>query len=268
MMVVNYRNEPVAARVYDPDRIGPDGKKGMQGAGYGSDMAFALRTLTNRACEPMNYADGNVPFAQGSGVCRTDGMPNENTPYAIQTGALAGDPFTPILRAYSGDLIKVKVQAGSHEHEHNGTVNGLAWLQGGSGFGQAPHSGWRNAQNTGLSEQFTFSARITDYHTLNHQNDRMYALDSSQDGLWNGVWGVLRTLNRRDAARDALLTLPSNPLPTLLSPTVEATGPFAGGVPLNDCPAGAPVRLYKVSAVLANRALPNPLGAQCRLVST
>lgn len=262
MMVVNYRNEPVAARVYDPDRLGPDGKNGMQGAGYGSDMAFALQTRNDRACSPMNFVDGNGP-ALCAGVdcppCKPNADPN--TPYVAQTGAHAGDPFTPIMRAYSGDLIKVKVQAGSHEHEHNGSVNGLAWLQGGSGYGQSPHSGWRNAQNTGLSEQFTFSARITDYHTRNHENDRMYALDASQDGLWNGVWGVLRSLNRRDATNDELLTLPSNPLPTLLSPSSEPKGAFSGGVPLNDCPANAPVRIYKVSAVLSNRALDNPLGA-------
>lgn len=153
------------------------------------------------------------------------------------------------------------MQAGSHEHEHNGSINALAWLQSGSGFGQAPHSGWRNAQNTGLSEQFTFAARITDYHTRNHQNDRMYALDTSQDGLWNGVWGVVRSLNRIDHARDKLVTLPSNPRPTLLAPTLSAADGFQGGVPLNDCPAGAPVRFYSVSAVLANQALPNPLGA-------
>lgn len=261
MMVVNYRNEPVAARVYDPDRLAHDGKRGMQGAGFGSDMAFALQTRTDRRCQPMNYADGNVPFAAASSspVCRTDGTPN--TPYVVQTGALAGDPFTPIMRAYAGDLIKVKVQAGSHEHEHNGSVNALAWLQAGSGFGQAPHSGWRNAQNTGLSEQFTFTARITDYHTRNHQNDRLYALDASQDGMWNGVWGVLRSLNRQDKANDRLLPLPSNPKPTLLAPTLSVDDRLAGGVPLNDCPAGAPVRFYRVSAVLANQALGNPLGA-------
>lgn len=262
MMVVNYRNEPVAARVYDPDRNAPDGKRGMQGAGFGSDMSFALQTRTDRRCKRMNFADGNFPAGSpldaNPGVCGNDG--GENTPYDVQSGALAGDPFTPIMRAYAGDLIKVKVQAGSHEHEHNGSVNALAWLQAGSGFGQAPNSGWRNAQNTGLSEQFTFAARITDYHTRNHQNDRMYALDASQDGMWNGVWGVLRSLNRRDRTRDKLVTLPSNPRPTLLAPTLSPT-PFQGGVPLNDCPAGAPVRFYKVTAVLANQALPNPLGA-------
>ena len=255
MMVVNYRNEPIAARVYDPDKPGPDGKRGMQGDALGSDMAFALQTRTDRKCTPMNFADGNpfgVPVNSSGRVCDYDGTPN--TPYAVQTNAHLGDPFTPIMRAYSGDLVRVKVQAGSHEHEHNGSVNGIGWTQGGSGYGQAPHSGWRNAQNTGLSEQFTFGVRITDYNTRNHQNDRMYTMDSSQDGMWNGVWGVLRSLNRRNTVVDKLQTLPSNPIPSLLEPG-------QGAVVLNDCPKGAPVRLYDVTAVLANQALTNPLGA-------
>ncbi len=255
MMVVNYRNEPIAARVYDPDKLGPDGKSGMQGDGLGSDMAFALETRTDRKCTPMNYADGNVPFPVSqleSCVRDTDGTPN--TPYTKQTNAHLGDPFTPIMRAYSGDLVRVKVQAGSHEHEHNGSVNGIGWTQGGSGFGQAPHSGWRNAQNTGLSEQFTFGVRITDYNTRNHQNDRMYTMDSSQDGMWNGVWGVLRSLNRRTPLADQLQTLPSNPIPSLLDPG-------QGVKLLNDCPNSRATRWYDISAVLANQALTNPLGA-------
>jgi manganese oxidase len=254
MMVVNYRNEPVAARVFDPHAIDPTDKKdGSQKQGLGGDLAFALETRTDRACKPMNYADGNVPPDAGvssDSVCDSSGT---NTPYAKQIGAGGGDPFTPILRAYSGDAIRIKVQAGAHEHEHSFSVNGLAWLQGGSGYGRAPHSGWRNAQLLALSEQFTVSARVTDYASLNHHSDRLYAMDSSQDGLWSGVWGVLRTSALR-LPFDRLATLPSNRLPTLLAPNQGSK--FA-----NDCPKDAPVRFYEVTAVLANRALTNDTNA-------
>ncbi|MBL0038992.1 MAG: hypothetical protein IPP36_10935 [Nitrosomonadales bacterium] len=30
--------------------------------------------------------------------------------------------------------MRVKIQAGSHEHEHNGSINALGWMQGGSGL--------------------------------------------------------------------------------------------------------------------------------------
>lgn len=239
MMVVNYRNEPIGARVYDPHKLGPDGKPGMQTDGFPGDLAFAMQTRTDRQIPELNTALGATPYP------------------SLTSGIQLGDPFTPIMRAYAGDFVRVKIQAGSHEHEHNGSINGLEWMQGGSGFGEAPHSGRRNAQNAGLSEQFTFSARITDYSSPSNLNDRMYAVDTSQDGLWNGVWGILRSLNSRDRLNDRLITLPSNPKPKVLTPNE--------GVDFrNSCPSKSLkkkyIRHYHVAAVLANHALPNALG--------
>lgn len=230
MMVVNYRNEPVAARVYDPSLPVTDGKKGDQATGFAGDLAYAFHTRTDRMIPELNTPLGNTPYPP------------------LTSGILAGDPFTPIMRAYAGDLIRVKIQAGSHEHEHNGSINALSWIQGGSGFGQAPHSGWRNSQNTGLSEQFTFTARITDYWSNTYLNDRLYAADTSQDGLWNGVWGIFRSQGKLDTI-NPLVSLPSNPTPVTLA--------LAKGKDReNICPEDAPKRKYEVTAVLANKALP------------
>jgi manganese oxidase len=244
MMVVNYRNEPVAARVYDESKQARDGKSGDQATSFAGDMAFAMQTRTDRAISVLNGIGGEDPSIASS-------TPHYATD--VNFHRLKGDPYTPIMRAYAGDLVRVKVQAGSHEHEHNGSINALGWMQGGSGFGQAPHSGWRNSQNAGLSEQFTFSARITDYESPTHLNDRMYTIDTGQDGLWSGTWGVLRSLNRRDEANDKLTVLPSNPKPTLLAPD-QGLGRY------NDCPKGSLIRRYYVSAVLANKVLDNSLG--------
>lgn len=232
MMVVNYRNEPIAARVYDPNRPAADGKSGNQAEGYAGDLAYAFQTRTDRKIPELNTTLGNSPYPP------------------LTDGILAGDPFTPIMRAYSGDLIRVKIQGGSHEHEHNGSINGFRWLQGGSGFGQAPHSGWRNAQNIGLSEQFTFTAHITDYFSNTLLNDRLYQIDTSQDGIWSGVWGILRSEGKLNPTNN-LAPLPGNPIPVSLALNQEDPG--------NHCPAGAPVRLYDVTAVLANQALDNHL---------
>ncbi len=242
MMVVNYRNEPIGARVYDPKVTGPDGKKGTQTAGGAGDLDLAMTTRTDRALGVLNGIGGEDPSIPAT----TPHYPND-----VNQHRLLGDPYTPIMRAYSGDLIRVKIQAGSHEHEHNGSINALGWMQGGSGFGQAPHSGWRNAQNTGLSEQFTFSARMTDYWSDTFLNDRMYAIDTSQDGLWNGVWGILRSKSKLDR-KDALVKLPSNPVPTVLGPE-ESMGKD------NVCPKDAAIREYHIAVVLANRALSNSL---------
>jgi hypothetical protein len=150
------------------------------------------------------------------------------------------------MRVYSGDQVRVKIQGGAHEHEHNGSINALGWLQAGSGFGKAPHSGWRNSQNAGLSEQFTFYSRITDTENASDKlylSDRMYTIDSSQDGLWNGVWGVMRSHMRRSEDDDLFLIHP----PKVLGKDYS-------------CPNDARLRKYEVSAVLANHVLDNSLG--------
>jgi manganese oxidase len=244
-MVVNYRQEPVAARVMNLDGNTVDNpglSQASQTSGNPGDLAFAYQTRTDRALTALNTVNG------------------ESTYPPLTHDVRQGDPYTPLLRAYSGDLVRIKIQAGSHEHEHNGAINGLKWLQAGSGFGQAPHSGWRGAQNIGLSEQFTLSMRITDYFNADRINstDRLYATDTSQDGLWNGVWGLVRTLERRNPAldkapaerddQDRLAILPLNPLPTLLAPQSK-------DMRRNDCPANAPVRRYHLVAGLANRLL-------------
>ncbi|EHR73476.1 hypothetical protein BurJ1DRAFT_4690 [Burkholderiales bacterium JOSHI_001] len=240
MLVVNYRQEPIALRVYDPRKTGPDGKPGMQADGSRGDLAFALQSRRDRALNRMNT------------------MPNGNsqifgtkfTPH-INSGALdGGDPYTPTVRVYSGDLVRVKMQAGGHEEEHTATIHGLKWLQAGSGHGAAKNSGWRNAQSGGISEQFTLSTPILPVDNARGDfADYAYAMNASNDGWWNGAWGLIRSYEK---ARADLVPLPG----TLSGPAVVANGAQWNGV----CPVGAPTRAYDISAVLANNALPNNLG--------
>jgi len=52
MYVVNYRNESLASRIYDPDRPAgecPDGKQGCQAEGKQGDLAFAMASNVQRA---------------------------------------------------------------------------------------------------------------------------------------------------------------------------------------------------------------------------
>ena len=114
------------------------------------DLAYALQSRTARAIPEMNAQP-----AGGTVINGTDFPPRINSG---DTGN--GDPFTPMIRTYSGDMVKIKIQTGAHEHEHSATIHGVKWLQGGSGHGSAPNSGWRNGQSDGISEQFTFAAPI------------------------------------------------------------------------------------------------------------
>ncbi|MGB3625648.1 MAG: hypothetical protein WA989_07465 [Henriciella sp.] len=223
--VINYRNEPVGYRVYDPNKIGPDGKPGMQADGLGGDLAFALQTRTDRALPDFNTALGNTPYPA---------MTNDVRP---------GDPFTPIIRANAGDIVRVKIQAGAHEHEHSTVLNGLKWLEGGGGWGESEHTSWRSVFQVALAEKATFATSIIgDLGQVTGVSDYMYLWDGSQEGLWTGTWGVIRSY---DKAQPDLASLPNNQRDLPLS--IENREDYVGV-----CPADAPVSNFDVTAVAVN----------------
>ncbi|WP_242521808.1 hypothetical protein [Motiliproteus sp. SC1-56] len=267
MLVTNYRNEPVALRVYDPDKIGPDGNSGAQADGLGGDLAFALQSREDRACAQMNRQPQAGEVAQPCTAIFPTGTlldttfpPPINDPAALKPG----DPFTPMMRAFDGDVVKVKIQTGGHEHEHSATIHGVKWVQGNSGFGpDRLASGWRNAQTAGISEQYTFFAPLS-AETTQRRNiaDYAYSVDASQDGWWSGMWGVMRSYRVRGANQQVpgdeqatvLTALPNNDPNE--NPLIANRGTFTGV-----CPNDAPVRVYDITAVLANDVLGNALGA-------
>ena len=263
MHVVNYRNEPVGLRVFDPNKIGPDNKPGAQANARAGNLAFALSTAAitragavnriNRAIPEMNLKEEALGFW-------TDPLSRLNQQTAIDNN----DPFTPMMRTYSGDLVRVKMQAGGHEEEHNATIHGLKWLQTGSGNGRGLNSGWRNAQAAGISEQFTLSIPLvgavrefsscgvnsTGPTCLTPQRDYAYSMDASMDGWWSGMWGILRAY---DVVRPDLPALPGNPRTTV--PAVINASEFRGICPITP---GVPTVAVDIVAVMANDILPNP----------
>jgi manganese oxidase len=230
--------ESVGLRVFDPAKIGPDGKPGMQATGQKGDLAFALQSRTDRAIANLNV------------------QPNANTvingtrfpPQINAAGVTPGDPFTPMVRTYPGDLIRVKMQAGAHEEEHNASLHGMKWLQGGSGHGKSPNSGWRNSQAAGISEQFTLQTPVLPVEDSlpQAQIDYLYSMDYGNDGFWSGMWGIIRS--HQDLA-PTLVSLPQSQVPVVLTAATQAA--FVGV-----CPANAPVRNFDITAVEANQALP------------
>jgi manganese oxidase len=258
MLVVNYRNEPVGLRVFDPKKIGPDGKLGTQAGGLNTagvnvpaaagDLAFALQSRTDRAIAEMNVQPAGANFPPPINAAGAQGP---------------GDPFTPMMRVYPSDLVRVKIQSGATEHEHDATIHGMKWLQGGSGHGTSPNSGWRNSQNDGISEQFTFRSPVNaDVQRVAGPADYAYSIDASQDGWWSGTWGVLRNY---DAAQPNLQPLPGG---FTKAPNVANSGNFAGVCPATpqtvNLPPGqrvpANLRPYTVIAMTANELLPKPAG--------
>jgi manganese oxidase len=220
---VNYRNEPLALRVFDPATGGqaqPTQQNPLRG-----DLAFAFRSDIQRAIPALNSQPGFYPPLTG------DVRP--------------GDPFTPLLRAYPNDNVVVRVLVGGQEEGHNFTIHGAKWLHEPSD----PRSGWRNTQMMAVSEHFEFEIPLVPIEqTVPPFVDHFWTVDASADGLWNGAWGLMRVYDRR---QDNLAMLPNNTRTGTFQNLIANRSAFQGA-----CPASAPKRQYSVSALAAKDILP------------
>jgi hypothetical protein len=164
------------------------------------------------------------------------------------------------MRAYAADNVKVKIQSGATEEQHQVSIHGVKWLSNGSGFGKAGNSGWRNFQSSGISEQFSLqtpmNANLGQTGGPASTADYLYSVDVSRDGWWTGVWGVMRVYGAR---QNDLFQLPNNSQAGGAI-TFANTNAFRNIAGNRVCPVAAPLRTYSISAVLANNVLPNANG--------
>lgn len=99
-----------------------------------------------------------------------------------------GDPATPILAAYEGDPLYVRLIQGAQEAQHVFAMTGNKWLK----EPDNPNSGYTNAQPLGISEHFEFDIDIGPADGSAPRVDMMY-YGSSVDQLWDGMWGLVRS---------------------------------------------------------------------------
>ncbi|WP_236580360.1 hypothetical protein [Rubrivivax sp. A210] len=253
MFVVNYRNEPGSLRVFDPSKTGPDGKSGAQADGQAGDLAYVLSSTVVRAIPDLNRMPilGDVAAApvQTSILPPTNMAVTTFPPHINIAGYEQKDPYTPMLRTYSGDRVRIKAQAGGDEEEHSVSIHGIKWLKTGSGHGRGVNSGWVNQSSGGISEQFTMASPVfMDFSQKAGTADYLYMMDAYQDGIWNGNWGLMRNYNTLQANLHAL---PNNVRP--VQPFNRAL--FQSGDKAV-CPLNAPVKTFNITAVAANLVLP------------
>ena len=151
-----------------------------------------------------------------------------------------GDPYTPLLRGYEGDRIKIRLIQGAQEEQHSFTLHGHKWLR----EMHDPDSGYFNAQAIGISEHFEFfltnglPAIGGTYATA----DYMYQSASNGD-LWNGMWGIMRTYKKRQKGDKTLADLALEAAASLtLEPAalaVREQTPEFGPSPLLEMPTGS-----------------------------
>ena len=214
-MSLNYRQEPLALRVRDPQTNG-------QAAGQAGNLSFAFSSKVDR---------------------KDDAFDSQPAFYAPLTKDLKpGDPFTPMLRAYENDRVQIRVLVGAHEEGHNFSIHGIKWLFEPS----EPRSGWRNSQMMGISEHFEFIVPQVIKKPNGEAVDRLYAAGSASDDYWNGIWGLFRAYTGK---RSDLEELPDNPNGRFtIDPQTLGTFDFS-------CPKNAPVQLFDVTAIAAKDSL-------------
>jgi len=219
---VNYRNEPLYSRIASGSMTH-----------NADDLAFVYQSL-DRGLPPGPYAR------------------------QLTSGVETGDPFTPLLRAYSGDDLQVRVLVGAHQNPHNFTLHGAKWLFEPSNV----NSGWRNTQTMGISEHFEYLFKLNpplkqpDFK-LFRQEDYLYKTTAAKAGQRSGNWGLMRAYNEQ---RNDLAALPQNPMTAtpdavpicseaLLNATCDQLQPdgFFASAPID----GHRLRCYSVTAVNA-----------------
>jgi manganese oxidase len=167
MAAVNYRNEPIGLRVRAPGT-------NTQATGLKGDLSFAYQSRTDRAHTAFNTQPGFYP--------------------PLTSGLYPGDPFTPLLRAFEGDQIKIRTLVGAHEEPHNFTVHGLKWLH----EPDDPNSGYRNSQMMGISEWFDIELPRVPSLIDGRFADFLYKPSAAVESQWTGAWGILRIYRNND----------------------------------------------------------------------
>ncbi|HET9621656.1 MAG TPA: hypothetical protein VFP84_09835 [Kofleriaceae bacterium] len=167
---VNYRSEPL------PYRTNADGRP----AGNATDSSFAFASIM-RNDPQLNWQHtiGATP-PSGGGTAY----------YPPLTPAVGNfDPYTPLLRAYQGEKVQVRLLVGAHVLPHSFHLHGMPWLFEPSNA----NSGYRAQQTMGISEHFEMLLDVPS--TPATQNDYLWQTDAKIQGLSSGSWGLLRAYN-------------------------------------------------------------------------
>ncbi|MGL5930976.1 MAG: hypothetical protein ACRCY8_18745, partial [Dermatophilaceae bacterium] len=99
-----------------------------------------------------------------------------------------GDPDTPVVQAYPGERVRLRLVQGSHEEQHTFSTHGLRWRRD---WGN-PHAPLVNQQTVGISEAFTLELGEDGLSRFG-PGDHLWQFGTTDD-LWTGCWGYVRVL--------------------------------------------------------------------------
>ena len=184
-------------------------------------------------------------------------------PFFCEYWRVPGDPATPLLAAYEGDPIQIRLVQGAQEEQHIFTMTGVRWpMQIGSKRPRNPSSsytptpseskssGFVNAQQIGISEHMEFEIPISVNGVS--QTDYLY-MSSAADNLWDGMWGLVRSIGWTENTTPRVQ-------PHLARVVAAPPTPIDAGGSDSVCP-GAPTMRVHVGAWLARDIIDPPPGS-------
>lgn len=206
--LVNYKGEPV------PLRIGASGSEPAvrrrpfscteirSGADLSTAMTSALAEKVGDVSHQRSGLGGDLAWAFASTMNK-----GANDPEAH------GDPCTPLIEAYGGERVKVRLVQGAQEVQHTMNIEGLGFIRNQHmEFSPKPvdealrdnPQGRVAALEVGISEHIELTMPAAELPVGGAKNtDYLYHF-GSQDAIWNGAWGLLRSYGAR---RDGLKPL-------------------------------------------------------------
>lgn len=175
-------------------------------------------------------------------------------PANLFDSSVHGDPFTPMLRAYSGDRVKFQLFQLSQEESHGFELERFRWKH----EPRDPQSNVVQAQHIGMLEYFEVDVPVNDY--LDESGGILFSSDyqyryGGADDFFLGAWGLLRTYGCSDppkGPRPGLRQLPDNIVPCPQAPA-PAPRPAAQMDPVQNpshlCQPGAPEKSFTIAAI-------------------
>lgn len=161
--------------VFFHDELEIDNKDGQPPVDPHTGLAIGTTAISYRA-EPMR---NRLPLSHGENHTVTD------EDISMSSGAY-GDPAPPILKAYPGDPIVIRLLDGAHEEQHVFNIEGMSWKKEITN----PDSPLVQAQTIGISE--AFNLRIDEPYAA---GDYLY-YSAGIDDLWLGFWGIIRAYDK------------------------------------------------------------------------
>ncbi len=264
--LLNYRNDPIALRV---------GKSA--GAPFPGRYTQRTPSDANLSCEAIvktdiNYCAGSSDANCVKHYCDAGDLANafSSVTHRWQDDTASrdpkfltipepaglrnhGDPGTPLLGAFEGDRVQLRLIQGAQEENHVFTMHGMKWLA----EPDSPSSGYKNGQQIGISEHFEFDVHAVEKNKGNSSDHLYYS--SAVDNLWDGQWGLMRVWAKPRSAED-LASLPvglAKGLKPLPSNEFDIGNPNSTNPAGSVCPPGAPTRRIFVVAVMSKDTLPN-----------